>query len=229
MPSRPHASQDLISLYGLNGIASSVARFDPVTGEKINRLRQSYEGKIKDLPGRNKKVSKEDELWDLLRYPDEEWQIQKVAGHDVIDGIPEEFNELIARATNMEAGRLPDAEHEHWKNVIALDETAAKDNQPRGPSQKESLSQPQGPSPPAPGPDSTRSMRKGTKRRYDDSAFEGYPDTEHLDDAPQSPDETDGDGSIRRKKRRVRGIAFSPPKPAARKGPSKGPSRKTGP
>ncbi|KAL9033478.1 MAG: hypothetical protein Q9214_007498, partial [Letrouitia sp. 1 TL-2023] len=47
-----------MSLFNLQSLASSVARTDPVTGEKINKMRKSYEGKVKalGLAGRNRAV-----------------------------------------------------------------------------------------------------------------------------------------------------------------------------
>ena len=43
-------------MYGLGPLLRNVARFDPVTGEKINKLRKSYEGQLKNfnLAGKNK-------------------------------------------------------------------------------------------------------------------------------------------------------------------------------
>lgn len=51
-PSRPSATHNLIDLYGLGNLASSVARFDPLTGEK-RKLRKSYKNHIADLPGKH--------------------------------------------------------------------------------------------------------------------------------------------------------------------------------
>lgn len=51
-PSRPSATQNLIDLYGLGPLATSVARFDPITGEK-RKLRKSYKNHIADLPGKH--------------------------------------------------------------------------------------------------------------------------------------------------------------------------------
>ena len=71
--SRPHPTQDLFQLYGLEPLANSVRRKDPVTGEKINKLRKSYESKIKEFAGKNKPVVNEGEFFHLLNWPDEEW------------------------------------------------------------------------------------------------------------------------------------------------------------
>lgn len=83
-PKQPDLSQDLFSLYGLESVAASVARFLP-DGKK-NGLRKTYKGKIKDL-GINGKfdVSVQDEdapggLMMMMREPDLEWNVGKVHG-----------------------------------------------------------------------------------------------------------------------------------------------------
>lgn len=48
----PSGSQNLTALYGLSNLAASVARFDPVTGER-KKLRKSYKNHIADLPGKH--------------------------------------------------------------------------------------------------------------------------------------------------------------------------------
>ena len=68
--SRPSAAQDLVSLYSLTPLANAVARFDPVTGKK-NTMRKSYQGHIKDLPGKN--IIKPDSvIREIIRVPDSE-------------------------------------------------------------------------------------------------------------------------------------------------------------
>lgn len=49
---RPSGCDNLTSLYGLDNLAGSVARFDPATGEK-RKLRKSYKNEISDLPGKH--------------------------------------------------------------------------------------------------------------------------------------------------------------------------------
>ena len=51
-PSKPSAKDYLTQLYGLSQLAASVARFNPVTGEK-HKLRKSYKNQINDLPGKH--------------------------------------------------------------------------------------------------------------------------------------------------------------------------------
>ncbi|ANB13202.1 hypothetical protein AWJ20_1484 [Sugiyamaella lignohabitans] len=51
-PSKPSGNENLTELYGLTDLAASVARFDPVTGEK-RKLRKSYKNQIADLWGKH--------------------------------------------------------------------------------------------------------------------------------------------------------------------------------
>jgi hypothetical protein len=111
--SRPHPTADLFSLYNLNSLAVSVARTDPVTGEK-RKLRKSYKGKLTayDLPGRNEPVRHEPGtpggLLSLLDFPDEEWHIQKVAGgKEVRSTLPESIQSRLTKAMTMEKGDIP--------------------------------------------------------------------------------------------------------------------------
>ena len=68
--SRPSAAQDLVSLYSLMPLANAVARFDPATGKK-NTMRKSYQGHIKDLPGKN--IIKPDSvIREIIRVPESE-------------------------------------------------------------------------------------------------------------------------------------------------------------
>jgi hypothetical protein len=54
----------------LTPLANAVARFDPVTGKK-NTMRKSYQGHIKDLPGKN--IIKPDAvIREIIRVPDSE-------------------------------------------------------------------------------------------------------------------------------------------------------------
>jgi len=85
---RPHPTQDLVKLYSITSLATSVARTD-AQGNKINRLRKSYEGQITRLmlAGRNKAIKHELDptnvrlgLEQLVHYPDDEWAIQRSKG-----------------------------------------------------------------------------------------------------------------------------------------------------
>jgi Rox3 mediator complex subunit len=69
-PSKPSASQDLVSLYSLTPLSNAVARFDPITGKK-NTMRKSYQGHIKDLPGKNV-ITPDSIIREILRVPESE-------------------------------------------------------------------------------------------------------------------------------------------------------------
>ncbi|KAI9691840.1 MAG: hypothetical protein M1822_007912 [Bathelium mastoideum] len=191
--SAPHPSQDLIAMYGLRSIATSVARRDPTTGDKINKIRKSYEGKIKTLgiSGRNKPTTKPGELTGLFRIPEDAWQATEVSTRNVKKGPTAALESKLDRALKMNPGKLPPDEADKWKGLLAVDEplkTKAANTDARrsgvqpsaGPS---STSHPAkaafagtatSPTEPA------RPQRTGKKRRYDDASFEGY--AEGVDD-----------------------------------------------
>ncbi|KAI5288188.1 hypothetical protein KEM52_001265, partial [Ascosphaera acerosa] len=130
-PAGPNVSIDLLSLYGLGPVARSVARNDLVTGEKINRLRKSYEGKIKalgpSLLGRNKAVRHEPGqpggLLELLTFPDEEWRNQRVFGREIRPLEPgSEMHRLVQRAARCEPGTLPNAAQ--WEDLLGYEKVA---------------------------------------------------------------------------------------------------------
>ncbi|KAL9107029.1 MAG: hypothetical protein Q9187_008483 [Circinaria calcarea] len=57
----PDPTKDLLAVCGLSSLVASVARTDPVTGEKINKMRRSYEGKRGGINRSNmKKAPQED-------------------------------------------------------------------------------------------------------------------------------------------------------------------------
>jgi len=119
-------SEDLISLYGLTDIASTVARKDPLTGAKINKLRKSYEGKVKTLGlnGRNKPTTIPGELMGFMEWPEEGWFDQRVYGKELERAL-DDNNPLLQkldRAVAMREGQLPKDEHEKWKAVLGFDE-----------------------------------------------------------------------------------------------------------
>jgi hypothetical protein len=185
--SRPHPTQDLLSIYSLKALAATVARQDPVTGEK-KKLRKSYKGKIMEfnLAGRNDSVKHPEGqpggLLDMLNYPDVEWINQRVSSRKMELG----FNEAtLEKALKMEPGPLPDFD----VNMLGLDLEPAIVPVPISSSKKSgqqalnnfrqnaSVAQTNGATPHAadsPSADPARPKRTGKKRRYDDRSFEGY-------------------------------------------------------
>lgn len=176
----PDPSIDLISLYGLGPVAKSVARIDPITGEKINRLRKSYEGKLKPLglAGRNKPLKQDPStggLRHLTLWPDEEWQNQKVFGKELKAVNLDARLEQLQQAMKLEPGTVPN--NDYWEDVLGHEKPpkhgpTASD----GSGKKASLSsfrQNGTPTPTPAEPERTRPSR-GRKRHYDENSFVGY-------------------------------------------------------
>lgn len=212
--SRPHPSENLISLYRLDKVAAGVARKDPVTGEKINKLRKSYEGKVKalQLTGKNKAVSTPDEFTNMLLFPDEEWLNQKAFGKSVENGLPSSILCKLDRAVQASPGPLPMKENERWKSIIGTDEPpksrAACDGIAKKPSQN--IHNPSNPQAIPAAARSVRPERTGKKRSYLDSSFRGYGEG-YLDDDPigSSAGEDEKQGGLSKKRRRKMGSGVS--------------------
>ncbi|KAI9877724.1 MAG: hypothetical protein M1830_002999 [Pleopsidium flavum] len=189
--SQPHPSQNLLSLYGLDSLAATVARTDPVTGEKINKMRKSYEGKIKsfNLAGRNKAVKHEEGrrggLMEIVQWPEEEWHNQKVLGKEVEKGLGDGMLAKLDRAMKMEPGLVPNNEawedilgHEKAKPIPSPAELATKKPLPHTtnyvkPNGQNNVAQ-SGNTSGTPSAEVARPKRSGRKRRYDEHSFEGY-------------------------------------------------------
>lgn len=223
----PHPSQDLISLYKVNKIASSVARKDPNTGEKINKLRKSYEGKLKGLglPGRNKATDNPRELLELpeLPIPEESAHDPSLLRNRSAEGpIANSLLEKLDAALTFQPGQLPKEHHEHWKSILAIDDIKSAmtpntaisyaSSNARTPlnvtTSRNTLTglRESGDSrPPSPlsGSLSARPDRAGKKRRYDDASFEGYAEG-YRDDSDFGTSADDRRNSASRKRRRVR-------------------------
>jgi hypothetical protein len=229
--SNPHASQDLIQLFRLTDIADSVRRVDPRTGEKINKIRKSYEGKAKDLrlAGRNKAVSAPGQwIPNLLMVPDDDYHATRVLGKEMEKGLDDAFAAKLARAMSLVPGKLPDREAEQWRHILATDDpvprpppkpalaapsvvptaiaeqkqqAAAKVAAMAGASAATAAASSAAAATAAAATKAMRPERHGTKRSYSDASFVGY--GEGFED-----DETDSDGrslaSVRRKRRKVR-------------------------
>ena len=133
-PLVPAPDIDLMSLYSLKNLQQSVARRDPVTGEKINVLRKSYTNKVKDLglEGRNKATKSLPELselvnpgWNRLEADGKTaWQTQRaeaLLGEHDTDAMLEALDSAMA---GMRPGHLPKTEHARWKDLLGLDEAA---------------------------------------------------------------------------------------------------------
>ena len=235
-----HCGVDVLSLYGLDDMVNRLRRTDPTTGEKTNILRKSYVKQIKDLPGTFKMKPLEKptpgELFGILNYPDEEWQIQKVMGKELVkrdhlgNPIPghDPAASLLAKLSNavkMTPGQLPAAEHAKWATILDMGNKEVKPAAPaaaapiaRGPTAAARQSthySSSAPTSPLPGHGGIRARRQGTKRRYDDDSFEGYGE-DYVDDHGDTAsnvgveDTRSLNGTVRKKRKAVSsGLGFT--------------------
>ncbi|KAI4728306.1 Rox3-domain-containing protein [Aureobasidium sp. EXF-10728] len=180
--SRPHPNQDLIHLYGLQSIANSVRRTDPVTGEKINKLRKSYEGKVKTLglSGKNKPTDVEGELRGFMQWDEGSWYDQRIHGRELDKADSSSLMANLGRALTMNPGTLPADEHNKWKAILGLDDGNKTPSQPVNKiaahpqmlkAQASSMRASAPASPRASHPNGIRPDRSNKKRRYDESSY----------------------------------------------------------
>ena len=180
-------------------------------GNKLNKIRKSYENSVKDLPGKDKVRRQDGELRNISAYPEEEWNIQKVHGKELSNGLTESMLARLKKATTMGGGKLPEQQERRWRGIVDADGSTVK---PLGPQLNNSIKRTSDESPPytAVSPtnsEATRPSRRGTKRRYDDESFEGYGEG-FVDDHAETTsndladDPGDGGSTAKRKRRRVR-------------------------
>ncbi|KAF2428826.1 mediator complex, subunit MED19 [Tothia fuscella] len=232
--SRPHASQNIITLYDLTGIESTVRRVDPVSKEKINKIRKSYEGKVKQLgiAGVNKALStplefigeneETGEPIGLLNIPQEEWVKRHSGKKSIRNGMTPDILNLLDSAVEMAPGKLSDKEGEKYKKLMSVDEPP-KAKVAAQPLQKSGVvSQAQSGHPSAaPSPNLkaqnlgqiARPARAGAKRRYNDTTFKGYGEGFVDDDMTNMSEEESREAGLRQQKRRRKVNTTMPPKP----------------
>jgi len=210
-PSRPHSSQNLFDLYGLNNLANTVARHDPNTGEKINKLRKSYEGHIKALQiaGKPKAIKMEGKLTELYSIPDHDYQSLHVVGKNMhsaltpdMGGLNPVFDELLNAALGgMAPGPLPASENAKFRGYLGTDETVKSKAAPEGAPHRVAASASATPNPHAPSAGSrlSRPERTGAKRQYTDASFHGYGEG-FTDDYAESTGGEDNGGMAKRRK-----------------------------
>lgn len=209
--SKPHASQNLFKLYSLETLASSVARNDPNTGAKINKLRKSYEGHIKQMQIAGKpKATKLDRVFlDPLGVGPEDWHILKVQGKEIERGLnPDratlapDFSSRLDRAfAGMAPGPLPASDAAKYRAYIGTDDTVKPKPQDGPPQRSTPLTSA------APTPNSYsaahrgphRPERAGSKRHYTDAAFQGYGEGYGDADSTGGEDNAQGNMAKRRK------------------------------
>ena len=213
---KPNVQKHLLSLYGLGQLQQSVARLDPSTGEKINKLRKSYEGQIKDfqLAGRNRAVklrqerpgapSMRDSIGSFTKEirgtyleTDEEWAREN-SKHKI--QMTDEFKSKVRRAMQMLPGKV--------RNEAKWDEVLGHEKKPPLPA---SVATPQAAGqrpnglvrPPPQNAADLKRKKKKKKRSYGDDSFIGYGEgfSEPEDNDPDG--EYGSDDGSRRKRRKV--------------------------
>lgn len=208
---KPNPQQHLLALYGLGPLLRSVARTDPRTGEKINKLRKSYEGQIKSfgLAGRNKPVKgdrniEEDQPGPLRRMagssawglqPDEQWN--ETHAKSKIEVTPD-FKAKLRQAMQMQPGTVRN--NAHWEDVLGFDKP-----KPNPLPLQQPITQPapsrlgNGIVRPASQPSGeAKRQTRGKKRSYGDDSFVGY--GEGYSDGEDGGDADDFGGLRKRKK-----------------------------
>ena len=188
---------------------------DPNTGEKINRLRKSYEGKLKGLglAGRNKPVKHEagapGGLIQLTMWPEEEWQNQKVIGKEIkVAGIDSALHDMQMKAMKMEPGTVPN--NDFWEDVLGHEKQSK--HMGTGDAGKKALggssstsrpgTQTNGTAAaPAEAPERTRPSR-GRKRNYDENSFAGYGEG-YADDDDDAAIYSNSDSVGKKKRKKV--------------------------
>jgi hypothetical protein len=216
--SRPHGSQNLFRLYGLERLAKSVARVDPLTGEKINKLRKSYEGHIKTLQiaGKPKAVKMDDVFSGPLALPDEHWDATN-AGKEPVRQLNAEQSALVpdfaslldGAFAGMGPGSLPPSDAAKYKTYIGTDDAVkAKPIADASAHRATPLSSS------APTPSShalpRRPERSGSKRQYNEDSYQGYSEGYGDDFAADSTGgEDNARGSFKRRKTQFERTAHS--------------------
>lgn len=185
---KPYLTQDLLSLFNLQHIVATVARVDH-KGEKINKMRKSYEGKVKNfqLAGRNRAVKHEPGkligLSELVNWPEEEWQNQKVIGKEVQNGLSSATLAKLEKAMHMLPGPVPN--NNEWEDLLGHEKikpagAALEQNSKKSAQAEATASRTNGLTNGVRAENSKvaseipRPKRSGKKRRYDEHSFEGY-------------------------------------------------------
>lgn len=177
-----------MAVYGLGPLLRSVARTDPLSGEKINKLRKSYEGQIKsfELPGRNKAVrgernADEDQPGPLRRMAgsapwglqtDEQWNSEHARFNIEMTS---DLHAKVKQAMQMQPGAVRN--NTYWEGELGLSDKPKINPLP----QRDQSSQPVLSRIPNGIPRSLpqaagepKRQTRGKKRSYGDDSFVGY-------------------------------------------------------
>ncbi|RMZ90547.1 hypothetical protein DV736_g2224, partial [Chaetothyriales sp. CBS 134916] len=218
-PSRPDPSRHLLGIYGLSPLLGDVIRMDPITGEKINKLRKSYEGQIKlfGLAGKNKPdpcVRKKEPAEEAEPGPlrkaigsswrglqsDQDWRAEHPSSEIATD---DDLRRRMRKALAIQPGTVRNPAE--WDEYLGHDKTrpglghppvaVAPWKVPNGVIQQSRPRQPV-----------DKRTTRGKKRSYDDDSFVGYGDGySDVEDAGARDDDDDG---ASRKKRRKPSFGF---------------------
>lgn len=216
--SRPHGSQNLFRLYGLERLAKSVARTDPVTGEKINKLRKSYEGHIKTLQiaGKPKAVKMDDVFSGPLALPDEHWDATN-AGKEPWRQLNAEQTALVPDFSSLldgafagtNTGSLGPTENAKFKAYIGTDDTVKAKPTADLPAHRGAPFPSSAPTPNS-HPLPRRPERPGSKRQYNEDSYQGYSEGYGDDFAADSTGgEDNARGNFKRRKTQFERTAHS--------------------
>ncbi|PVI08533.1 Rox3-domain-containing protein [Periconia macrospinosa] len=211
-PSRPHASQDLFELYKLGPLARSVARTNPVTGEKTNKLRKSYEGQIKkmQIAGKHKAVKMDGKFTGLMSLPEEEYYATVVSDKDVSKvglnsqgtGLNTSLGDLVNRALGgIGPGGLSHSEMIKHRQYIGTDDTAKPKPNLEPTPHRATPSASGTPNTHTPISRISRPERTGSKRQYTDGSYSGYGEgyADDFADSTGGEDNAQGNFAKRRK------------------------------
>ena len=199
----------MLALYGLGPLLHSVARTDPRTGEKINKLRKSYEGQIKgfNLSGRNKPVKgernvEEDQPGPLRRMagssmwglqPEEQWDVEHAKSKVEVTA---DFRAKLKQAVQMQSGTVRN--NAHWEDVLGFEKPGARPPPAPQPQYPASLPRPMPNGAVRQFQQSAEAKRqtRGKKRSYGDDSFVGY------GEGYSDPEDGDGDEYGQRKRKK---------------------------
>lgn len=181
-------NEHILGKYGLSPLLATVARMDPDTNEKINKLRKSYEGQVRvaQLSGRNRPYKQERDPTDPDRsklriasvMPEEQFKETQVESKI---GDLSALRQRMQRGLRLNPGTMNKSVTEDWDIVLGHDKRPVGQATPQQSFQQQPVSRipngvrPTRPAQPAPASaPATKPQTRGKKRSYHDSSFDGY-------------------------------------------------------
>lgn len=176
-------SKHVLGIYGLHDLLGQVARKDPTTNEKINKLRKSYEGQIKaaELSGRNKPHKQERTSEDPEHSNMFHWatlQPQRFTEEIRVPAKTGDLNVLrkgLRDALRLNSGTMDQKTQKDWDETLGHEPpkpavpVQSSYAMPSAPSRVPSSRPGQ-----VPAPAIEKPKTRGKKRGYDDNAWDGY-------------------------------------------------------